>query len=150
VERLVSDPRRCFEFVLRQERIAWSDDLKAIGLERDGELVGVALYHGWSGPNIWIHAAKAPGVTFTSRLFTAAAFDYPFNQLGVKRISAHVEEVNVAANRLVRHLGFKPEARLECAARAGGDVIIYRMWRRECRFVVQGEHDGWQRLGTST
>jgi len=110
--------------------------MKGIGLERDGELIVVAVYEGWSGSNIWMHTAKAPGVTLTSRAFYAASFDYPFNQLKVKRASAYVEEVNVAANRIARHLGFKPEARLACAGRSGGDVIIYRMWRDECRFIL--------------
>jgi len=130
--------------------MAWSDDMKGIGLERDGKLIVVALYEGWSGPNIWMHAARVPGVTLTSRKFYTIAFDYPFNQLGCQRASAYVEEVNVAANRIARHLGFKPEARLAGAARAGGDVIIYRMWRDECRFVAQGVHHGRQCLGTST
>jgi hypothetical protein len=137
MERLVADPERCLAFVQRQEPLAWSDGMKGIGLERDGELVAVAVYEGWSGSNIWMHTAKEPGVTLTSRAFFAAAFDYPFNQLKVRRASAYVEEVNVAANRIARHLGFKPEARLEGVARAGGDVIIYRMWRDECRFILR-------------
>ena len=110
--------------------------MRGIGLERDGELMAAVLYEGWSGPNIWMHCAKAPGVALTSRIFIPAVFIYPFDQLGVRRISAHIEEVNVPINRLVNKLGFRPEARLAGAARDGGDVIIYRMWRHECRFVA--------------
>lgn len=137
MERLVSDPERCLAFIQRQEPLGWSDGMKGIGLERDGELQVVAVYEGWSGPNVWMHTAKAPGATISSRSFYAAAFDYPFNQLGCKRVSAYVEEKNVAAMHIAQRLGFVPEARLAAAGRTGGDVIIHRMWRHECRFIAR-------------
>lgn len=135
MERLISDPFRCLKFFQQYDPFVWSADLKGIGLERDGELIVVALYEGWSGSNIWMHAAKKPEAALTSRAFFAAAFHYPFVQLGCKRATAHVEESNVSANWIAKRLGFKPEARLAGAARNGGDVIIYRLWREECRFV---------------
>lgn len=137
MERLVSDPKRCYDFIQRYEPLAWTEGMKGIGLERDGELVAAVMYEGWSGPNIWMHTAKAPGVTFTSRAFYTMVFAYPFDQLGARRVTAYVEEANVAATRLVKHLGFRPEARLEGVARSGGDVIIHRMWRDDCRFVAR-------------
>jgi len=109
--------------------------MKGIGLERDGELVTVVMFEGWSGPNIWIHVANTPGMVFASRTFLAVVFDYPFNQLDVRRLSAYTEEANVAVQQLVRSLGFVPEARLVGVARDGGDAIIHRMWRHECRYL---------------
>jgi RimJ/RimL family protein N-acetyltransferase len=57
------------------------------------------------------------------------------HQLGVNRVSGYVNASNAAARRLDEHLGFKPEAVLTGAATDGGDVILYVMWRKDCKYV---------------
>ena len=42
---------------------------------------------------------------------------------------------NTEARRLNEHFGYQEEARLAGAAPDGGDVILYVMWRDNCRFL---------------
>jgi RimJ/RimL family protein N-acetyltransferase len=46
-----------------------------------------------------------------------------------------VDATNYASLGFVTNLGFKREAVLERAGREGHDVIILRMFRRECRYA---------------
>lgn len=133
---LIFDVDRVFEFVTsRGVPMVFSAGMQGIGVERNGELVGGVLYDSYSTNNIFMHVAGTDGMQWASKSFVKAAFGYPFHQLKCKRVSGWVEASNIKARQLDEHLGFKPEAVLEGAARDGGDVIIYRMWREECRFI---------------
>jgi hypothetical protein len=46
-----------------------------------------------------------------------------------------VDASNTDARRFNEHLGFCEEARLIGAAADGGDVLLYVMWKAECRFL---------------
>ena len=70
-----------------------------------------------------------------TRDFLRAGFAYPFKVCGVSRLSGYVNESNTDARRLNEHLGYIEEARLRGAAPDGGDVILYVMWRENCRFL---------------
>lgn len=109
--------------------------MKGLGLERDGELVAGVLYEGFNGKNVWMHVAAEPGSQWMTRPFLRYCFEYPFNEMKVDRVSGYVNASNEAARRLDEHLGFKQEARLTGAAPDGGDVLIYVMWRQDCRFL---------------
>lgn len=135
--QVISDPARVWAFC-RSYQSAPMDfipSMKGLGLERDGELIAGVVYEGFSHTNIWMHVAAAPGRQWLNREFLRVAFDFPFNQLGCKRVSGWVEETNTDARRFDEHLGFKEEARLKGAARDGSDVILYVMWREDCRYV---------------
>ena len=106
-----------------------ADDMRAIGLRRDGDLVAAAVYEGFNGQNIWAHLAGLPGRRWMTRDFLRAAFAYPFLVCGVQRLSGYVNASNTDARRLNEHLGYEEEARLKGAAPDGGDVILYVMWR---------------------
>ena len=109
--------------------------MKSIGLERDGVLVAAVVYEGFNGANVWMHVAAQPGSRWMTREYLRYCFAYPFNEMGVKRISGYVSASNAQARRLDEHLGFKPEAVLHGAAPDGGDVILYAMWREDCRYL---------------
>ena len=87
-------------------------------------LAGVA-YAQFNGPNVVCHIA-AEGKNWATRHYLWMIFDYPFNQLKVKRITVEVGEGNLPSRRFVEHLGFEQEARLE-GAHPTGDLLIYRM-----------------------
>lgn len=112
-----------------------SEDMTALGLLRDGELTAGVLYEGFNGKNLWMHVAAAPGKRWMVREYLLAAFAYPFWLCGVERISGYVDASNAAARRFNTHLGFTEEARLRQAAADGGDVILYVLWKRDCRFL---------------
>lgn len=132
---IVSNPARVWSFVRQHVPVNVVSDMKGLGLERDGELVAGVLYENWSGPNVWMHVAAVPGSRWLNREFLRYCFHYPFMELGCSRVSGYVEASNEAARRFDEHLGFKPEAVLKGAATDGGDVILYVMWRDECRFL---------------
>lgn len=115
--------------------LAKSDDMRAIGLRHNGQLVAGAVYEGFNGRNLWVHLAGLPGRCWLNRRFLQAGFHYPFVTCGVDRLSGYVAASNTDARRFDEHVGFQEEARLKGAAPDGGDVIIYVMWRKDCRYV---------------
>lgn len=133
--RLIANPARVYAFVRQYLPLQPVGGMKGIGLEKDGELVAGALYEGYNGHNVWAHLASAPGGQWLNRDFLRYGFHYPFNEMGVRRISGYVEARNTASRRLSEHAGFREEARLQGAASDGGDVILYVMWRDDCRFL---------------
>lgn len=111
------------------------EDMRAIGLRRDGELVAAAIYEGFNGQNMWAHLAGVPGGRWMTRDFLRAGFAYPFLVCGVQRLTGWVDASNTQARRLNEHLGYSVETVLRGAAHDGGDVLIYVMWRKDCRYV---------------
>ncbi len=146
---IVSNPARVFDFVNKIMPMQMTSGMKGLGLERDGELIAGVLYEGYNGQNVWMHVAAVPGTQWMTRDFLRYCFHYPFNEMGVARVSGYVNASNKEARRLDEHLGFKPEAVIRGAAPDGDDVIIYAMWREDCRFLK--DHHGikrQQRTGT--
>lgn len=133
--RLISNPARVFAFVSQFMPMAMVSGMKGIGLEKDGEVIAGALYEGFNGQNVWVHLAGQPGKRWMNREFLWYGFHYPFNEMGVKRISGYVNASNAEARHLNEHFGYQEEARLKGAAPDGGDVILYVMWRENCRFL---------------
>lgn len=132
---VATNPARVYAFVRERAPVPLSAGMKALGLERDGKLIAGVLYEGFSGPNLWMHVAAEPGSNWLTRGFLRAVFTYPFVQLGCRRVSGAVDASNTAARRFDEHLGFREEARLRGAAADGGDVILYVMWKEDCRYV---------------
>lgn len=112
-----------------------TDDMVAIGLERDSRMVAGVLYEGINPHNAWMHVAAEPGGRWLTREYLRACFAYPFKVCGVRRVSGYVDANNEASVRFCRHLGFREEAVLRGAAVDGGNVIVMVMWRSECRFL---------------
>ena len=140
----VSDSSQSFDYDLEQvlpfaqsliPGLARSDGMRCIGLRKDGELVAAAVYEGFNGQNMWVHLAGVPGQRWMTRDFLRAGFAYPFLVCGVQRLSGYVNSSNLAARRLNEHFGYRVEATLKGAAPDGGDVLIYVMWRKDCRHV---------------
>lgn len=133
--RVISNPARVFAFVNSIMPMAMAAGMKGIGLERDGQLVAGALYEGFNGHNMFVHLAAVPGRHWLNRRFLYEGFRYPFITCGVQRLTGYVEASNTEARRFDEHVGFTEEARLKGAASDGGDVILYVMHRRDCRFL---------------
>ena len=140
----MSDPSQSFDYDLEQvlpfaqsliPGLARTDGMRCIGLRKDGELVAAAVYEGFNGRNMWVHLAGVPGQRWMTRDFLRAGFAYPFLVCGVQRLSGYVNSSNLAARRLNEHFGYRVEATLKGAAPDGGDVLIYVMWRKDCRYV---------------
>jgi RimJ/RimL family protein N-acetyltransferase len=102
---------------------------------RDGVVVAAVGYDTFNYQNVFVHLASDGTSRWGTRHLLHEGFKYPFVTCGCKRITAWIEASNLASRRLATHLGFAPEATLEKAARDGGDVLIYRMFRQECRYA---------------
>lgn len=133
--RIISNPTRVFDFVKQYMPMQPVGGMKGVGLERDGELIAGVLYEGFNGSNVWMHVAAVPGRKWMTRDYLRYCFRYPFNEMGVDRVSGYVAASNAEARRLDEHLGFKQEAVLRGAGAKGDDVILYVMWRDDCRFL---------------
>lgn len=105
----------------------------AIGRIRERKIIGGILYEDYNGANVLCHIASE-GYHWLNRTFLFQIFDYPFRQLGVKRMTAPVASVNRKARRFVERLGFEAEAVLK-DAHPEGDIIIYCMRRENCRWL---------------
>lgn len=132
---IIFNPARVLAFINSFYRLPVSSEMKGIGLEKDGELIAGVIYEGTNQHNTWMHVAAVPGAKWMTREYLRNCFDYPFNQLKVDRVSGYVDASNAQARRLNEHLGFTTEAVLRGAAPDGGDVILYVMWRKDCRYV---------------
>lgn len=102
-----------------------------IGWLHEGEIVAGVAYNEYNGPNINAHISVTRSLT---RKFVKVIFDYPFNQAKVNRVTCLIGEDNHKSRRLCQHFGFKEETRLE-GAHPGGDLIIYRLFRDECKWL---------------
>lgn len=135
VTRVISDPARVFAFCKKRMPLSLVAGMKGVGLEKDGELIAGVIYEGYNQHNVWMHVAAEPGGRWLNKEYLRYCFHYPFVELGCKRVSGYVEASNSDARRFDEHLGFKQEAVLQGAASNGGDVILYVMWREDCRYL---------------
>lgn len=140
VNKIVVNDERIARFVAQA---VGSDDFTAhgtigvlAGRATGEEILAGIVYDNFNGANICMHVGAKPGVNWVSRKLLHLAFDYPFRQLGCRRVTGLVPESNVAARRFNEHLGFKVEARIRAGA-MDGDVLIYAMFREECRFLQE-------------
>lgn len=103
----------------------------AIGIQKDGCLVAGVLYDQFNGSSICMHVAIDGRI---SREYTRVCFDYPFNQLKVKKVLGLVDSTNEKALRFDRHLGFVQEACIKDAGKRG-DLLILTMTKEQCRWI---------------
>lgn len=137
MKRVFSDPERVFNFLqgFERTRCESTSRMKGIGVEQDGEVIAGVLYTSFNGSNIIANIAGKDGVQWLNREFLWHIFHYPFVQCGVQRITAFVDDSNLKSKRFVRHLGFGIEAAMIGAATDGGDVVVYAMHKKQCRFL---------------
>lgn len=114
--------------------VPYTEVCQAIGCVVDGKLVAGILYDGYTGTSIAMHS-RCVNPRVVTREFFWTIFDYPFNQLGVLRVTGLVSTANLAAQRVDEHLGFVEEARLQNYF-PDGDGIVYRMFKEDCKWLA--------------
>jgi RimJ/RimL family protein N-acetyltransferase len=109
---------------------------RALGWYGDeGEIVAGVTFTNFDGANVWMDCAAEPGTRWLDRRGLWAIFHYVFEQLGCVRCSVMIPENNDKSLKLVQQAGFKYEATLERAAPEGKDMLIYRMFKEDCRWL---------------
>jgi RimJ/RimL family protein N-acetyltransferase len=98
-------------------------------------LLGGVIFSHYTGESIAIHSGSwDPHWINRDMLFVV--FDYPFNQLGVKRIFGQVPEDNKHARSFNENLGFWYVARVEGVFPGDIACMVMRMDREDCRFLT--------------
>lgn len=90
------------------------------------------LYEDWNGANLMVHIAGEPG--WPCREYLRVIFDFPFNQVGARRLTAPICSTNKSAIKLVEKMGFKLESELVGATRLG-NLLLFRIFKDECRYL---------------
>ena len=106
---------------------------RGIGWLSEGKLAAAMLYNHYTGSSISMSArVEVPEKVQREWLFTV--FDYPFNQLGVKRVTALIAESNQRSLSSCKHLGWKYETVLKDYF-PGCDGIVLVMRKEDCRWL---------------
>ena len=109
--------------------------MTAIGLVEGDKILGGVVFYDYSGTNIWMHVASAPGCAWRgARDFLKEVFKYVFIQCGCLRCSGWVPASNQAALRLDIKLGFTHEHTM-INGQAGDDLLLMGMKREHCRWI---------------
>ena len=104
----------------------------AIGQIKEGNIISGVIYECWNGVNIFMHIAGFG--YWANRRFLNRIFDYPFNQINVKRITVTISSSNKKCIKLVEKMGFTLESTL-AQATPDGDMLLYRMFKHECKYL---------------
>ncbi|MDE4913465.1 hypothetical protein PQI07_22555 [Methylobacterium sp. 092160098-2] len=99
----------------------------------DGSFVGGVVYSNATQSSLQMHVA---GVRrgWLNRDLLWVAFDFPFNQLGLRKVFTSIRASNTEALRFNASLGFKDEAVLTDVY-PEGDMVIRSMYKADCRFL---------------
>jgi RimJ/RimL family protein N-acetyltransferase len=101
---------------------------------KDNLRMGGVIFSHYTGESIAIHSG-AWHPRWINRDMLFVTFDYPFNQLGVKRIFGQVPEDNLHARKFNENLGFEYVARIEGVFPRNVACMVMRMDREGCRFL---------------
>lgn len=110
----------------------------SIGVERDGHIIAGVIFNQYNTVSASIHVGAKCGSRWCSRSFLKFVFGYAFDGLKLRRLTGIVASGNVKARTFDEHLGFTLEARLKDADPTG-DLLVYRMFREDCRFLNYGK-----------
>lgn len=113
-------------------KMAIPKDSVTIGIARDNQLIGAALYHNYNltalGKSLFIEMSF--GVIdkrWATRHIVGSLLGYPFSQLRVRRVQSTVSKRNKTVRLFLEHLGFKLEGTGRQAWPHGGDAMMYSL-----------------------
>lgn len=107
-----------------------------IHMEKDGCITAVVVYNNYIRANsIDMHVVSSVAGKWLTRPFLATVFAYPFEQLGVRRVTARIGANNPKAEHFLRSLGFTHEGTIRKGWEPNIDLLIYGLLKEECRFL---------------
>lgn len=112
---------------INQQAIMWVDP-------DDNQVKWIVGYDSFVGKTCQIHTASV-GLKSMPRSLIWAGFDYPFKRLGLKVIVSTVDSHNELAMKYNKKLGFQEVMRLEGCHDEGGDIVIFKMNKEDCRWL---------------
>lgn len=109
-------------------------DAYTMGLEREGVLVAVVVFDGFSECDANIHIASDGTGHWMNKELLISTFAYPFIQLGLKRLTGLVPAKNEQALEFDKNLGFVEEG-YHPNSLPDDDMITLGLQRSACRFI---------------
>ena len=143
LELVYDRDREVADFVGEKLGWIWENGFHAIGLARDGEIVGGVVYSGYLEQPRQVEASiymKEP--RWASRRTLQAFFWYPFVQLGVKKLQTRCKKGREEIREFNERLGFKYEGSCREAWPLGGDAWFFSMLPHECPWIWKGVNNG--------
>lgn len=107
----------------------------ALGFFDTRGLKVAVVYNHFVWPDIAMHVASRQGALWCHPGLLYHIFAYPFLQLQCRRVTATVWARNEPCIRAVQALGYTREGTLRDADSRGGDIILFGMLMRECRWL---------------
>ena len=110
----------------------------AFGIVRSGRLIGGVVFNNYRGHDIHVSVAfNGRGRVLPGDV--RALCDYPFGQLGCKRVTAITGKKNKRARKILERIGFT----LEGVARRGldgfEDAMIFGLLRENCKWLKSND-----------
>jgi len=126
-----------------QERIGtgpFRRDAYSMGLEKNGELVMVAVFDNFSALDCNVHLASDGSRRWMNKELLLSVFAYVFVQLKLNRITGMVPAKRTDVIEFDEHFGFVREGLIRKAMR-DDDIVILGMLREECRFITEEQRN---------
>lgn len=111
------------------------NDFQAIcWVNEQNQIEWVVGYTAFIGKTCQMHMVNLKG-GYTPKQLLRAAFDYPFNQLGIEKTFGIVNSLNEKAMEYDKKLGFKEAVRFAKVHTDGGDLVVFEMDKADCRWI---------------
>jgi len=125
-----NEPPVIWQWMSQQTQIPWSTDLRTIAAIRDnGEIAAAVAFGSWTPESCFMHVAFDTPHSLTKKLLKAA-FEYPFESIGVKAIYGLTPKDFDKAIRFNKKIGFKQIAETV-------DCVLLEMRREDCRYLAK-------------
>lgn len=105
-----------------------------LGLHRRGKLCGGGVFTGYMGASMLVHMA-GDGSNWLTRDFIWMAFDYCFNQVGVRKLLGLIPSDNHRALDIALRLGFTIETGVRDVFPDGSDLLILVLDKPDAKWL---------------
>lgn len=114
---------------------SFSENDIAIGVVKNGELIAGVVYNNYVKSVSIEMSIYSVDKVWATRHNLRALFNYPFTQLGLRRVTALCSANERDVMKFLERLGFKQEGIHREAHFNGGDSVSYGLLRNECRYL---------------
>lgn len=108
---------------------------KAIGIERNGELIAGVIYNNYQSGLLIEMSIASLDKRWATRHTLRALFAYPFIQLNLKRVQTLCSAKEEGVIMFNKRLGFQLEGAHREAWHAGGDALSFGMLKHQCKWI---------------
>jgi len=103
-------------------------------VKRRAEVRGVVLLTDLTDNNVMMHVASDGSAAWINHEALAQIFSFVFGALHLGRATGLVHSENARSINFMEHIGFVRETQIANFT-SQGDLLIYAMWRNNCRWI---------------